>query len=65
MRRTEMTGLALLALAVSAAGHARPRAGIAYTLKDLGTLGLAPSGRKPELLATPRITWKSSEIPWF
>jgi probable HAF family extracellular repeat protein len=34
-----MTGLALLALAVSAAGMARPaRAEILYTLKDLGTL---------------------------
>src|SRR5262245_51002315 len=40
MRRTKLTGLALMALAVSAAGVARPaRAGILYTLKDLGTLG--------------------------
>ena len=38
MRRTMMTGLALLALAVSATGVARPaRAGIPYTLTDLGT----------------------------
>jgi probable HAF family extracellular repeat protein len=39
-----MTGLALMALAVSAAGEARPaKAGTAYTLKDLGTLGGANS----------------------
>jgi probable HAF family extracellular repeat protein len=40
MRRTTMTRLALMALAVSAAGVARPaRAGTAYILTDLGTLG--------------------------
>ncbi len=40
MRRTIMTGLALMALIVSAAGVARPaRAEILYTLTDLGTLG--------------------------
>jgi probable HAF family extracellular repeat protein len=40
MRRTTITALALLALAVSVAGVARPaRADIVYTLKDLGTLG--------------------------
>jgi probable HAF family extracellular repeat protein len=39
MRRTTMTGLALMALAVSAAEVDRPaRAEILYTLKDLGTL---------------------------
>jgi probable HAF family extracellular repeat protein len=39
MRRTTTTGLALMALAVSAAGAARPaRAGSLYTLTDLGTL---------------------------
>jgi hypothetical protein len=43
MRRTTRTGLALMALAVSAAGAARPaRAGTFYTLTDLGTLGGAP-----------------------
>jgi probable HAF family extracellular repeat protein len=40
MRRTAITRLALMALAESAAGVARPaRAEILYTLKDLGTLG--------------------------
>jgi probable HAF family extracellular repeat protein len=40
MHRTTMTGLALMTLAMSAAGVARPaRAEILYTLKDLGTLG--------------------------
>jgi probable HAF family extracellular repeat protein len=40
MRRTVIARLALLALAVSAAGAARPaRAGGLYILKDLGTLG--------------------------
>src|SRR5262245_57546933 len=40
MRRTTMTGLALMALAVSAADWGRPaKAEILYTLKDLGTLG--------------------------
>jgi probable HAF family extracellular repeat protein len=40
MCRTMMTGLALMTLAVSPAGVARPaRAGIDYTLRDLGTLG--------------------------
>jgi probable HAF family extracellular repeat protein len=40
MRRTAMTKLALMALAVSAAGAARPaRAEILYSRKDLGTLG--------------------------
>jgi len=44
MRRTTITALALLALAVSVAGVARPaRADIVYTLKDLGTLGGAVS----------------------
>jgi probable HAF family extracellular repeat protein len=39
MRRTMTTGLALMALAVSAAGVARPaKAEILYTLTDLGTL---------------------------
>jgi len=39
MRRTTITALALLALAMSVAGVARPaRAEILYTLKDLGTL---------------------------
>ena len=40
MRRMTMAGLALTALAVTAAGAARPaRAGFEYTLTDLGTLG--------------------------
>ena len=39
MRRTTITGLALMALAVSAAGTAPVRAEFLYTLKDLGTLG--------------------------
>jgi probable HAF family extracellular repeat protein len=40
-----MTGLALLALAVAAAGVPRPaRAEILYILKDLGTLGGTSSG---------------------
>jgi probable HAF family extracellular repeat protein len=44
MRRTTITALALLSLAVSVAGVARPaRADIVYTLKDLGTLGGAIS----------------------
>jgi probable HAF family extracellular repeat protein len=39
-----MTGLALTALAMFAPGVARPaRAGIAYTLTDLGTLGGHPT----------------------
>jgi probable HAF family extracellular repeat protein len=44
MRRTTIARLALLALTVSAAGVARPaRAGTAYFLTDLGTLGGATS----------------------
>ena len=40
MRRTTIARLTLMALAVSAAGAARPaRARDPYTLKDLGTLG--------------------------
>ena len=39
MRRTTMTGLVLMALAVSAAGVACPaRADAVYTLKDLGSV---------------------------
>jgi hypothetical protein len=41
MRRTAMNGLALMVLAFSAAGVARPaRAGITYTLKDLGPVSV-------------------------
>jgi hypothetical protein len=41
MRRTMRTGLAVLALTVFASGVARPaRAGMTYTLKDLGPVSV-------------------------